>query len=261
MKLIVGLGNPGIDYEKTRHNAGFMVVDRAAKRFAPGGIPRSKHGGAIIEAEIAGEKTFIFKPLGFMNRCGGPVAELAGFFKLSPATDLLVVVDDYNLPLGTLRIREGGSDGNHNGLTDLIRALGTQQFPRLRVGIDQKPATYDDPSDWVLGKFSPEQLSTLEPSLNRACDAIEAFVRKGTTAAMNVYNATDKPVPDKPVEGKPAAAKPAAAKPAAAKPARPLSQGPASLSPPARPDSAPPSSPGGASLGPTDSLRFPLVCK
>jgi PTH1 family peptidyl-tRNA hydrolase len=200
MKLIVGLGNPGSEYEKTRHNAGFLALDRVADRHARGALPRSKHNSLLQEATIGGERVILLKPLTFMNRCGSAVAEVLGFYKMSAAGDLLVLVDDYALPLGAIRLRGEGSAGGHNGLSDIERALGTNIYPRLRIGIDPPPANYDDPADWVLGRFTDEQSRALGPALDKAADAVEVFIGKGVSAAMNRFNAKDKPaqMPAKP---------------------------------------------------------------
>lgn len=206
MKLIVGLGNPGSAYERTRHNAGFMALDRVARRHAPVGVPaRSKFNSMLVEATISGERCILLKPLTYMNRSGTPVAETLNFYKMSPAADLLVLVDEYALPLGRIRLRASGSDGGHNGLADIERALGTRDYPRLRIGIDPPPAAYDDPADWVLGSFSSEQAKDLEPALDRAADAVELFASKGIEAAMNRFNAEPKPpAPSKPPRPPPA---------------------------------------------------------
>jgi PTH1 family peptidyl-tRNA hydrolase len=193
MKLIVGLGNPGSEYEKTRHNAGFLALDRVADRHARGSVPRSKHNSLLQEATIGGERVILLKPLTFMNRCGSAVAEVLGFYKMSAAGDLLVLVDDYALPLGAIRVRGEGSAGGHNGLSDIERALGTSAYPRLRIGIDPPPANYNDPADWVLGRFTDEQARALGPALDKAADAVEVFISKGVPAAMNRFNAKDKP--------------------------------------------------------------------
>ncbi|MBL8757182.1 MAG: aminoacyl-tRNA hydrolase [Phycisphaerae bacterium] len=195
MKLIVGLGNPGSAYQRTRHNAGFMALDRVAARHAPAGIPRAKFNGSILECAIAGERCILLKPLSFMNRSGTPVAETLNFYKLSPASDLLVLVDEYALPLGKIRIRASGSAGGHNGLADVERALGTRDYPRLRIGIDPPPPSYADPADWVLGLFTPDEERTLSPGLDRAADAVEAFASRGIVAAMNAFNPDPTPPP------------------------------------------------------------------
>lgn len=194
MKLIVGLGNPGAQYEKTRHNAGFMAIDRLLKKHAPAGAPvRQRFGGEAAELNIAGEKVVTLKPMRFMNCSGASVAEAIGFYKLELAADVMVLVDDYALPLGTLRIRGEGSSGGHNGLSDIERALGTAAYPRMRIGIDGPPPGWDDQADWVLGRFTDEQLKALSPALDRAADAVAVFVSKGLTPMMNQFNVRPKP--------------------------------------------------------------------
>ena len=188
MKLIVGLGNPSSEYERTRHNAGFMAVERAVRRHVPGAVVRSKFNAALVEATLGGEKVLFAKPLNYMNRSGTPVAETLNFYKMSAQADLLVLVDEWQLPLGSIRIREGGGDGGHNGLADIERALGTQSYPRLRIGIDAPPPGYDNPADWVLGRFTDEQVKALEPALDRAAEAIECFATKGLATTMNRFN-------------------------------------------------------------------------
>ncbi|MGD9688879.1 MAG: aminoacyl-tRNA hydrolase [Phycisphaerales bacterium] len=205
MKLIVGLGNPGSEYKGSRHNAGFMAVERAARRFAPGVAPRSKFNSMIIESQVGGERCIFMQPLTYMNRSGDAVGQAVAFFKLVPSTDVLVLVDEYQLPLGTIRIRTGGGTGGHNGLADVQRALGTSDYPRLRIGVDPPPATFQDPADWVLGWFTPEQLAAVSPALDRAVDAIEAFVTRGVTFAMNTYNADPSPPKPKPPRPPPSA--------------------------------------------------------
>src|SRR5262245_61889448 len=133
MKLIVGLGNPGPEYDDTRHNVGFVVLDRLARRFAPGAIARSKFQGAVIETSLGDEKVLLLKPLTYMNRSGQSIAEAVGFYKIDSATDLLVLVDDTALPCGVIRVRGEGSAGGHNGLEDIEQKLGTSQYPRLRI--------------------------------------------------------------------------------------------------------------------------------
>jgi PTH1 family peptidyl-tRNA hydrolase len=200
MKLLVGLGNPGPQYEKTRHNAGFLVIDRLARRHAgagPGAIPKAKFDASVIEASIDGERCLLMKPTTYMNRSGQSVAQAVGFYKVNPQTDVLVIVDDVALPLGHLRIRPGGSAGGHNGLSDIERALATDAYPRLRIGIDPTPAMMDQ-ADYVLGKFTPEQEAVINPALDKAADAARCFVTKGTQAAMNAFNTPATPPKPKP---------------------------------------------------------------
>jgi PTH1 family peptidyl-tRNA hydrolase len=186
MKLIVGLGNPGPEYEHTRHNVGFAVLDRLARRHAPGAIARSKFQGAMIDASISDEKVALLKPLTFMNRSGQCVAEAVSFFKLDSSTDVLVIVDDVALPCGSIRLRGDGSAGGHNGLADVEQKLGTSQYPRLRIGIDL-PGQIPQ-KDYVLGRFRPDQLPLMETAFEESVQAAECWVREGLTTAMNRFN-------------------------------------------------------------------------
>lgn len=194
MKLIIGLGNPGPEYAKTRHNAGFMAIDRLAARHAPTETARSRFGGLGTECAIKGVRALLLKPLTYMNRSGQCVAQAAGFYKASLESDLLVLVDDVALPTGSIRLRPGGSAGGHNGLADIQRALGTDAYPRLRLGIDAKPPAMAL-HDYVLGRFTDEQAGALAPALEKACDATELFVTSGLEAAMNRFNRKDDPLP------------------------------------------------------------------
>ena len=185
MKLIVGLGNPGPEYEATRHNAGFMVVDRLARRHGLTG-PRMRFHAGVLEGPVAGHKCLLMQPTTYMNRSGLAVGEAAAFYKLAPA-DLLVVVDDVALPAGRIRLRGEGSAGGHNGLADIERALGTAAYPRLRIGID--PPGRVPQKDYVLGRFKPEQLLAIDTACDRACDCIESWIRDGIEKTMSLYNA------------------------------------------------------------------------
>jgi PTH1 family peptidyl-tRNA hydrolase len=196
MKLIVGLGNPGSQYEKTRHNAGFMAVDRIARRHLPGETPKGRFQGVVIEGPVGGERCVLLKPTTYMNRSGAAVAQAANFYKIDVASDLLVFVDDLALPLGGIRLRASGSAGGHNGLTDIQRALGTEAYPRCRIGIDARPA-FMDQADYVLGRLTAEEMAVMEPALDRAADAAEVFIREGITPAMNRFNIAS-PKPPKP---------------------------------------------------------------
>jgi PTH1 family peptidyl-tRNA hydrolase len=185
MKLVVGIGNPGPEYEKTRHNVGFNVLDRVARRLAPGETARARFKGAAIESDVDGQKVMLLKPATFVNLTGEAVGEAIRFYKLS-TDDLLVIVDDTALPCGRVRIRPGGGDGGHNGLRNITQHLGHADWCRLRIGID-------DPGDiplknYVLGRFRSEQLDIVEDALDRAADATECWLRRGLDAAMNTYN-------------------------------------------------------------------------
>lgn len=196
MKLIVGLGNPGPEYTRTRHNAGFVVVDRIADTHAKGAgggaIPKSRFQAMTVEAEIGSEKCVFMKPMTFMNLSGRAVSEAIRFFKLQPATDLLVIVDDFYLPVGSVRIREAGGTGGHNGLSSIDQSLGNGLYPRVRVGVGErpnggKPANWDQ-ADYVLSKFADDEWSEMQPAFDRAAKATESFVRRGLAAAMNEFN-------------------------------------------------------------------------
>lgn len=187
MKLIVGLGNPGRDYARTRHNAGFMAVDRLAQRHAGGARARGQFHAMTIDAAIGGAgKCLLMKPTTYMNRSGLTVGEAVRFYKCSPVEDVLILVDDTALPLGAMRLRASGGAGGHNGLADIERALGTNEYARLRIGVGEPE--FAAQKDHVLGRFTEEELSTIEPALDRVCDAAECWAREGITRAMNTFN-------------------------------------------------------------------------
>jgi PTH1 family peptidyl-tRNA hydrolase len=186
MKLVVGLGNPGPKYDLTRHNVGFEVLDRFARRYAAGAIARSRFHGALLETTVDDEKVLLLKPTTFMNRSGQAVAEAVRFYKLDVQDALLVIVDDVALPCGSIRLRSGGGTGGHNGLADVEQHLGTSDYPRMRIGIDapgQIPQV-----EYVLGRFRPDQRELLEPALDDAVAATADWIRLGTVEAMNRHN-------------------------------------------------------------------------
>ena len=188
MKLVVGLGNPGPEYDRTRHNVGFDVIDRLARRCVDpsAAVARNKFSGLLLEGDVGGEKMLLLKPLTFMNLSGKAVAEAVKFYKLSPVEDLMVIVDDTALDCGDLRIKPGGGAGGHNGLSDVSRLLGTDAWPRLRIGID-KPGQIPLKS-YVLGRFTEEQQAQMESSLEAATKAVMAWAADGLEAAMNRFN-------------------------------------------------------------------------
>jgi PTH1 family peptidyl-tRNA hydrolase len=185
LRLVVGLGNPGARYRRTRHNVGYLVVDELAAR-AGAGKGREEWDAWVAPASLAGEDVLLAKPLTFMNRSGVAVERLAARLGLPPA-GLLVVVDDLALELGSLRIRERGSHGGHNGLRSLIEVLGTDDFPRVRVGV-RKGDSPDDLADFVLSDFPQEDVLVVQESVGRAAEAVECLIREGAPAAMNRYN-------------------------------------------------------------------------
>lgn len=223
MKLIVGLGNPGPQYEKTRHNAGFMAVDRVRARWADASsTAKSRFQGVACEVSVGGERCLLLKPTTYMNLSGRSVGEAVGFYKIDPAADLLIIVDDVSLPVGGVRVRASGGAGGHNGLRDVERALGRQDYPRLRIGVDPCPPMMKL-EDYVLGRFTPEQTPDFEKSLDRAADAVEVFARSGVHDAMNRFNAPDAPTPSEPRTrpGSPAERAPSASVPPRSTSARP----------------------------------------
>lgn len=185
MRLVVGLGNPGARYRRTRHNVGFLVVDALAAR-AGAGKGREEWDAWVADATVGGSDVLLVKPLTFMNRSGVAVERLAARYGMSPG-DLLVVVDDLALELGSLRIRERGSHGGHNGLRSLIEVLGTDDFPRVRVGI-RKDELPDDLAGYVLSDFPQEDVLVVQESVGRAAEAVECVIREGALAAMSRYN-------------------------------------------------------------------------
>jgi PTH1 family peptidyl-tRNA hydrolase len=185
MKLIVGLGNPGRKYEQTRHNIGFMVASKVASLI--GASPsRVRFEGEVAEG-IGQEKLVILCPHTYMNASGKSVRKACDFYKLSPC-DLLVICDDLNLPAGRLRFRALGSAGGQKGLADIIRHLGTDDFPRLRIGIGQPPLGWEA-SDYVLGKFTKQEQDKIESSTTDAAHAVIQWAAEGIGSAMNRYNA------------------------------------------------------------------------
>jgi PTH1 family peptidyl-tRNA hydrolase len=187
MKLIVGLGNPGREYRDTRHNVGFMVVDEIARRhalnwaMAPSQVP-----DAFVVKKFGTDPLLLAKPLTFMNRSGDAVAALSRYYDIAPA-DMLVVVDEVDLPFGRLRARARGSGGTHNGLRSLVERLGSTEFPRLRLGVGRGDARRDL-ADHVLSKFERDEQAALEEFIARAADAAEMFAVDGIGKVMNTYN-------------------------------------------------------------------------
>lgn len=188
--LIVGLGNPGAKYERTRHNVGFDVIDRLGRRW---GIPLSEHRkfqGVFGEGFAPRQqKVRLLKPLTYMNLSGQSIRSVVDWYKLSPES-VLVVYDDMDLPLGKIRLRLSGSAGGHNGMKSAIAHLGTQNFPRLRVGIGSPPNHRGDKDSvsHVLGKFSAEETSVIDDILQLTQDAIEMSLKDGVSKAMSLYN-------------------------------------------------------------------------
>jgi len=187
LKLIVGLGNPGVQYEQTRHNAGFMVVDELAARHASGSIARARFQAATLDAHLGGEKCLLMKPTTFMNLSGRSVGEAIRFFKLEPAEDLLVLTDDIALPVGSIRLRAKGGSGGHNGLSDIDRALGGAPYARCRIGIGATPKQMVQ-ADWVLSRFTEGEVGDLKRSITDSVEAAACWAGEGIEKAMNTFN-------------------------------------------------------------------------
>jgi PTH1 family peptidyl-tRNA hydrolase len=195
-KMIVGLGNPGPEYALTRHNVGFQTVDVLAERHGIGfdrfqkrarlGIGQLGLRGDAASSGRSVHRVVLAKPMTYMNLSGEAVGPLAAFYKIAPE-DILVVCDDLDLPLGKIRLRSGGGSGGQKGLASIGKALGTESFPRLRVGIGRPPGQME-PTDYVLQKFSAGQEKEMAFSRDRAADAIEMWLAQGVEAAMNQYN-------------------------------------------------------------------------
>ena len=183
--LLAGLGNPGTEYERTRHNAGFRIVDAAARKWGAEWKPWQKLG-EYSKVSVAGHEVFLLKPHTYMNLSGQAVSSLARFYKIPPK-NCLICFDEAALEVGKLRLRGNGSAGGQKGMKSVIEQLGTQDIPRLRLGIGPKPEKFDL-VDFVLGKFSREDEEKLTPALERAVSAIETYLKDGLASAMNAYN-------------------------------------------------------------------------
>ena len=186
MYLIVGLGNPGREYEATRHNMGFDVIDTRVEehRIPQGGVKfNARYGNGLI----GGQQALLMKPLSYMNLSGGPIRDMLHYFKIDPETEMIVIYDDIDTEPGSLRIRKQGSAGGHNGIKDIIKQLGTQKFTRIRIGVGAKPQGWDL-ADYVLGRFDTQNRKLVDEAQERACKAVEMILSEGVDAAMNEFN-------------------------------------------------------------------------
>ncbi|MFI1911971.1 aminoacyl-tRNA hydrolase [Nocardia sp. NPDC020380] len=181
--LVIGLGNPGPEYERTRHNVGFMVADVLAERVGGRFTVHKKSGADLLEARLDGRKVLIAKPRSFMNLSGRPVAALAKFFSV-PATDVIAVHDELDLPFGTIRLKRGGGEGGHNGLRSMSQALTTKDYLRVRFGIGRPPGR-QDPADYVLKPFSAPERKEVPVIVEQAADAVELLLRVDLETAQN----------------------------------------------------------------------------
>ena len=190
MYLIVGLGNPGRQYEATRHNMGFDVIDKLVEEY---NVPQSgvKFNAMYGKGRIEGQPVILMKPLSYMNLSGGPVRDMANYFKIDPETEMIVIYDDIDLDPGQIRIRKKGSAGGHNGIKNIIQELGTQKFVRIKVGVGAKPKGWDL-ADYVLGRYSAEDRKIIDEAQKEAAEAVKLMVTDDVRGAMNRYNTKKK---------------------------------------------------------------------
>ncbi len=186
MYLVAGLGNPGKQYEMTRHNIGFEVIDYMADQYGVS-VKKLKFKGLYAEVNISGEKVILLKPQTYMNLSGESIREFASFYKI-PTENIIVINDDIYLDSGTVRIRKSGSAGGHNGLKSIIYQLCSDAFPRIRLGVNTPNRKEADLADFVLARFSKEEIPLLEDAIIRAKKAVEEIVSKNIESAMNKYN-------------------------------------------------------------------------
>ena len=184
--IVAGLGNPGSEYEKTRHNAGFMAIDVITEKTGAK-VRNSKYKSLTDTVKIGEHTVLLMKPQTYMNLSGEAVQQAAAFYKVK-AENIIVVSDEVSLPIGKLRIRQKGSAGGHNGLKNIIQCLGTDQFPRIRMGVGGPPHPDYDMADWVLSNFSKDDQAALAPALDNAASAAETIITSGTAEASNRFN-------------------------------------------------------------------------
>ena len=186
MFLIAGLGNPDKEYEGTRHNVGFSVIDKLSEEYNIA-VDARKHRALIGKGYMDGQKVILAKPQTYMNLSGESIRSLLDYYKVDEETELIVIYDDISLDVGALRIRAKGSAGGHNGIKNIIAQLGTQVFPRIKVGVGEKPSRYDL-ADYVLGHFSKAEQVQIEEGFENAVHAVQTIMTEGIEAAMNQYN-------------------------------------------------------------------------
>lgn len=184
--LIVGLGNPGSQYEATRHNVGFRAVAKLADNLGVK-IDRAKFQALIGQGTVAGHRVVLMQPQTYMNNSGLAVRQAADFYKVPPER-VLVLFDDIDLDVGRLRIRGKGSAGGHNGIKSIIACLHSQDFPRIKIGVGAKPHPDYDLADWVLSRFTAQELKSLDPAIDRAAEAVETVLKEGIERAASRYN-------------------------------------------------------------------------
>lgn len=194
MYIIAGLGNPGKEYHNTRHNVGFDVIDELADKYNIN-VLETRNKALTGKGVIAGQKVILVKPLTYMNLSGESIRLLADYYKIDPETELIVISDDITLPPGALRVRKKGSAGGHNGLKNIIKQLGSENFMRIRMGVGEKPKQYDL-VDWVLGHFHKEERKAVDEAALKAVHAIEMILAGDVDGAMNEYNRKVPQIPD-----------------------------------------------------------------
>ena len=185
--IVAGLGNPGLEYEHTRHNAGFLAVEELAKQCGGVKLNQMKFQSNCCEAMLGEVRCLLMQPTTYMNLSGDAIAAAANFYKIPPE-QVLVIYDDISLPPGKLRLRRKGSAGGHNGIKSIIYLTGSDQFPRIKVGVGKKPHPDYDLADWVLGKFQGEDRKAIAAAVERCADAVECYIKEGPDRAMNKFN-------------------------------------------------------------------------
>ena len=184
--IIVGLGNPGIQYENTRHNAGFLTIDRLCEKMSFE-VKKAKFKSYVGEVNIGGKCCLVMKPQTYMNNSGEAVVEAMNFYKISIET-VLVIYDDISLEPSKMRIRRKGSHGGHNGIRSIVELTGSEDFPRIKMGVGKKPHPDYNLADWVLSRFSDDEMKALKTALDNACEAVEKIVSGQIDKAMNSFN-------------------------------------------------------------------------
>ena len=184
--LIVGLGNPGLQYEKTRHNAGFLVMDKLCEKYRFS-LSKHKFEAVIGEFNIGDKRILAAKPQTYMNNSGNAVSKIVSFYKI-PLEKVIIIFDDISLDIGNIRIRRKGSAGGHNGIKDIIECCGSEEIPRIKIGVDKKPTPEYDLKDFVLSKIPKEKYGDFEKSLENSVGAVEEMIKNGIDSAMNKYS-------------------------------------------------------------------------
>ncbi len=184
--IIAGLGNPGVEYEKTRHNTGFMAVDALSQRFGFS-VNTHKFSALIADAVIADKRCLVMKPLTYMNKSGEAISDAMDFYNIPPE-NIIVIFDDISLDVGKMRLRRKGSSGGHNGIKSIIHNCGSQDFPRIKIGVGGKPHPDYDLADWVLSSYSDNELKLLGEVFDHTARAVELILRGNINQAMNDYN-------------------------------------------------------------------------